>query len=80
MLGGGVHPIGYDGVDPGRDLGERQNIVKVLSKQLQEEHGVVCDYYSVLNSWAPDGIPSYAGRPWSGLRRIMDEPDDENEV
>ncbi|WP_223616266.1 DUF4427 domain-containing protein [Pseudomonas sp. BF-B-30] len=66
-------------LDRHRDLRERENIVKVLCQQLQEEHGVVCSYYSVRNSWQPDDMPSYCGRPWSGLYRITDEQDDAGE-
>lgn len=69
-----------DEVNPRRDLGERQKIAEVLSQQLQEEHGVACGYYCVGKSWDPSGLPSYAGRPWSGMHRITDEPDDEDVV
>ncbi|MCK1791691.1 DUF4427 domain-containing protein [Pseudomonas violetae] len=66
-------------LDPRRDLRERQEMVKILCQQLKEEHGVACCYYSVRNSWRPDGSPFYCGKPWSGLHRITDEPDEEDE-
>lgn len=61
----------------GRDLRERQMIVKTLCNQLEQEHGVACSYFSVRDSWQPDDLPSYCGRPWSGFYRITDEPDDD---
>jgi hypothetical protein len=66
-------------LDRQRDLRERENIVKVLCQQLQEAHGVACSYYSVRNSWRPDDMPFYCGRPWSGWYRVTDEPDYEDE-
>lgn len=69
-----------DELDRRRDLRERQDIVKVLCKQLHQEHGVVCCYFSVLNSWRPDDLPNFCGRPWSGFYRVTDEPDDEDEI
>lgn len=68
-----------DELDRGRDLGEREKIVKTLCQQLEVEHGVACCYYSVRNSWHPDGLPFYCGKPWSGLYRVTDGPDDEDE-
>lgn len=69
-----------DELGRGRDLRERQEIVKVLCKQLEQEHGVACSYFSVLNSWQPDDVPSFCGRPWSGFFRITSEPDDDDEI
>lgn len=69
-----------DELGRGRDLRERQLIVKVLCKQLEEEHGVACSYFSVRDSWLPDDLPSYCGHPWSGFYRITDEPDEEDTV
>jgi hypothetical protein len=60
-----------------RDLRERQNIVEVLCEQLQEAHSVVCSYYSVRNSWHPDGIPSYCGQFWGGFYSVTDESEEE---
>lgn len=68
-----------DELDRRRDLRERQEIVKVLCEQLQLKHGVACSYFSVLNSWRPDDLPNFCGRPWSGFYRITDEPDDEDD-
>lgn len=68
-----------DELDRRRDLRERQEIVKVLCEQLQLKHGVACSYFSVLNSWRPDDLPNFCGRPWSGFYRITDEPDDEGD-
>lgn len=67
-----------DELGRGRDLGERQQIVKVLCQQLEQEHGVACSYFSVRDSWQPDDLPSYCGHPWSGFYRITDEPDEED--
>jgi hypothetical protein len=67
-----------DELGRGRDLGERQQIVKVLCQQLEHEHGVACSYFSVRDSWLPDDLPSYCGHPWSGFYRIMDELDEED--
>lgn len=64
-----------DELDAGRDLRERQMLVKYLCKQLQEAHGLSCSYYIVSNSWSPDDHPFYCGHPWRGLYRITDEPD-----
>ena len=69
-----------DELGRGRDLRERQEIVKVLCKQLEQEHGVACSYFSVLNSWQPDDLPSFCGRPWSGFFRVTSEPDDDDEI
>lgn len=69
-----------DELDRRRDLRERQNIVKVLCEQLHREHGVVCCYFSVLNSCRPDDEPNFCGYPWSGFYRVTDEPDDEDEI
>ena len=69
-----------DELGRGRDLRERQGIVKILCKQLEQEHGVACSYFSVLNSWQPDDLPSFCGRPWSGFFRITSEPDDDVEI
>jgi hypothetical protein len=66
-------------LDCQRDLREREKIVKVLCLQLQEAHGVVCSYYSVRNSWRPDDLPFYCGRPWSGMYRITEEQDFEDD-
>lgn len=68
-----------DELDRLRDLGERQKIVKTLCKQIQDEHGIGCGYYSVRNSWKADELPFYMGRPFRGLYRITDEPDDDDE-
>ena len=68
-----------DELDRRRDLKERETIVKTLCQQLLEEHGVACCYYSVRNSWRPEDLPFYCGKPWSGLYRITGEPDDEDE-
>ena len=68
-----------DELGRGRDLRERQEMVKGLCKQLEQEHGVVCSYFSVLNSWQPDDLPCFCGRPWSGFFRITSEPDDDDE-
>lgn len=68
-----------DELGRGRDLGERQQIVKVLCQQLEREHGVACSYFSVRDSWLPDDLPSYCGHPWSGFYRITDEPDEPDE-
>lgn len=65
-----------DELGRGRDLRERQGIVKALCKQLEQDHGVACSYYSVLNSWLPDDSPSFCGHPWSGNYRITDESDE----
>ena len=62
----------------GRDLRERQLIVKTLCKQLEEEHGVACSYFSVRYSWLPDDLPSYCGHPWSRFFRITSESDEDN--
>jgi hypothetical protein len=64
-----------DELGRGRDLRERQEIVKVLCKQLKQKHGVACSYFSVLNSWQPDDMPFFCGSPWSGFFRITSEPD-----
>ena len=69
-----------DELGRGRDLRERQEMVKGLCKQLEQEHGVACSYFSVLNSWQPDDLPSFCGRPWSGFFRITSEPDDDVEI
>lgn len=69
-----------DELDSLRDLGERQGIVTDLCKQLQQEFGVACSYFLVLNSTCPDEQPSFCGRPWSGLYQVTDEPDDEDEI
>ena len=66
-----------DELGRGRDLRERQQIVKVLCKQLEQEHSVACSYFSVRDSWQPDDLPSYCGHPWSGFYRITDERDEE---
>ncbi|VVQ25969.1 hypothetical protein PS928_06290 [Pseudomonas fluorescens] len=68
-----------DELDRYRDLKEREKIVKTLCQQLEVEHGVACCYYSVRNSWRPDGLPFFCGKPWSGLYRVTDGPDDEDE-
>lgn len=67
-----------DELGRGRDLLERQLIVKVLCKQLEEEYGVPCSYFSVRDSWLPDDLPSYCGHPWSGFFRITSESDEDN--
>jgi hypothetical protein len=69
-----------DELGRGRDLRERQLIVKTLCKQLEQEYGVACSYFSVRDSWLPDDLPSYCGHPWSGFYRITDEPDEEVEI
>lgn len=69
-----------DELGRGRDLRERQEIVKALCKQLKQEYRVACSYYSVLNSWLPDDSPNFCGRPWSGNYRITDESDESDEV
>lgn len=76
----GRYLASLDELDRGRDLRERQDIVKVLCKQLEQEHGVACSYFSVPNSWHPDDLPSFCGRPWSGFFRITSEPDDDDEI
>jgi hypothetical protein len=68
-----------DELGRGRDLRERQNMVKVLCKQLEQEHGVACSYFSVLNSWQPDDSPSFCGRLWSRLYQITSEPEEDEE-
>ncbi len=67
-----------DELGRGRDLRERQQIVKILCKQLEQEHGVACSYFSVRDSWLPDDLPSYCGHPWSGFFRITSESDEDN--
>ncbi|WP_095181564.1 DUF4427 domain-containing protein [Pseudomonas sp. Irchel 3F6] len=62
----------------GRDLEERQLIVKTLCKQLEQEHGVPCSYFSVRDSWLSGDLPSYCGHPGRGFYRITDEPDEED--
>lgn len=69
-----------DELGRGRDLRERQEIVKVLCKQLEQEHGVACSYFSVLDSWQPDDSPFFCGHPWSGFFRITTEPDDDEVI
>lgn len=69
-----------DELGRGRDLRERQEIVKVLCKQLEQEHGAACSYFSVRDSWLPDDSPFFCGHPWSGFFRITSEPDDDDEI
>ncbi|UWF47871.1 DUF4427 domain-containing protein [Pseudomonas sp. N3-W] len=75
----GRYPGTLDELGRGRDLRERQQIVKILCKQLKQEHGVACSYFSVRDSWLPDDLPSYCGHPWSRFYRITDEADEEHE-
>lgn len=75
----GRYLASLDDLDRGRDLRERQAIVKVLSEQLREKFGIQSTYFSVRKSYSPDGAPVYAGRIWGGGYFVLPKPDDDDE-
>lgn len=43
------------------NLSQQEEFARIVAKELNRKYGVLCSYFSVLNSESYDDIPSYAG-------------------
>lgn len=43
------------------NLSQQEEFARIVAKELNQKYGVLCSYFSVINSGSYDDIPSYAG-------------------